>query len=82
MHTRWCCANTQSHTKSCMSSQAKALKSQRRAGMSTSGFADDFADDVADLVNAAGVSVFACGCMLKTGCSALSTCDDPACSLK
>lgn len=36
--------------------QVKALKSQRRAGMSTSGFADDFADDVADLVDAAGVS--------------------------
>ncbi|KAF5836525.1 hypothetical protein DUNSADRAFT_5813 [Dunaliella salina] len=36
--------------------QVKALKSQRRAGMSTSGFADDFADDVADLVDAAGVT--------------------------
>jgi hypothetical protein len=38
-------------------SQAKALKSQRRAGISTSGFADDFADDVADLVNAAEVGL-------------------------
>lgn len=35
--------------------QAKQIKSQRRAGMSTSGFADDFADDVADLVDAAEV---------------------------
>ena len=36
--------------------QFKALKSTRRQGMSTSGFADDFADEVADLVDAAGVS--------------------------
>lgn len=35
--------------------QAKALKAQRRAGLSMSGFADDFADDVADLVEATGV---------------------------
>ena len=36
--------------------QVKQLKGQRRAGFSTARFADDFVDEVADVVDAAGVS--------------------------
>eukprot|EP00967_Tisochrysis_lutea_P068916 scaffold90443_cov20-Tisochrysis_lutea.AAC.2 len=47
------------------------MKSQRRAGMSTSGFADDFADDVADLVDAAGVSPGGRSCFGLTALSCM-----------